>query len=146
MSSVTNAMQRFPAVLRTLRMRRAVQQKAMACELGVAASTYSGIESGTRLPFDESRLGDVSRALQLTVEEDAQLRDAARHDRLLHQISSHGATSDEVALFSATLMAWAFMPSQQRSQWLSTVQQLALRARQVEELSRGNTGLEVSMP
>lgn len=146
MSVASNAMRRFPSVLRALRIHRGIQQKAVACELGVAASTYSSIESGMRLPFEDARLSELSRALQLTAEEDGQLRDAARHDRLLHQISSLGATADEVALFSATLTAWTFMPSQQRSQWLYTVQQLAVRARQVEELSRGKAGLEVSMP
>jgi len=93
----------FPVALRKVRQDRGLLQKTVAISLGVSISCLCRIERGLRGPMDEQTIGRAADFLHLSEEELANLRWAAKHDRLISQLAQAGATSVELNLFTATL-------------------------------------------
>ncbi|MEO3715505.1 helix-turn-helix domain-containing protein [Roseateles flavus] len=145
MAALTHQLRRFPAALKALRLRRGVQQKAFAIDLGIGAAFLCGIEKGTRAPLDDGLLEQAGRLLELNTDEQAQLRSLAHHDRLVHQMELRGASDDELQLISSALTAWHHMSPQQRTDWLANVRQLADNVVQVSAMTRRRLTKEAAM-
>ena len=136
----------FPEALKRIRISRQLLQKSAAIVLGLDASILCGIEKGTRPPLDDSLLDKTARAFSLSDVEIAQLKWAARHDRLIGRLGERGATASEIGLLSASLVAWHHLGVDQRDGLLVKLQQIGQSARVLSSLANTQSLAEVSMP
>jgi len=126
-------------------MRRGLLQKTVALELGLDTGVLCGIEKGVRGPLDSEVLTRAAQLFQFTDDEMAQLRWSAHHDRLIGLLVQRGATKEEVELISASLHAWHYLGSDQRTGLLANVRRIGESAQLVSALAKPQDVMEVAM-
>lgn len=132
---VTDAVLRFPAALRQMRLRRGLLQKTIAYQLHLDPGQLCAVERGSRGPFDASTLERAADLLALSEAERQDLAWAAHHDRLVAQLGQRGACTEEIELISASLEAWHHLRAEERWGLIQSVRKFGESAKMLAALS-----------
>lgn len=132
---MNDAMLRFPAALRRMRVRRGLLQKTIAFQLRLDPAQLCAVERGSRGPLDKPTLERASELLALSEAERQELAWAAHHDRLVATLSQRGACAQEIELVSASLEAWHHLQGDQRNGLIQSVRKASESAKLLADLA-----------
>lgn len=98
--------------LRSLRLKRGLQQKQLAIELGIRAPYISNLEKGSRVYLGEQMLNRLRQVMDLTDEEVARIRELREIANGHISIPPH-ASEEEAALMRTVAKCVGRMPASQ---------------------------------